>query len=162
MTIYVGGQRTYFFISTPRNFSKTRFRRFPTFHFSTPPKIFRRKFWFENFVFRQKGVLFEDLGPNGPQNQLPCQNLLQIDLSRGLYVQKSSKTDRLKILPSVVTLNCPFNFSQPFAKSRVRYFAGMLIGVRDEFGVGDGAGHPLQLHATKWLSIHFSTSHVCE
>ena len=41
----------------------------------------RRTFWIENSVFHNFGQVFEELQPNGPQNLLPCQILLQIHLS---------------------------------------------------------------------------------
>ena len=46
----------------------------------------RRKILFDeispgNFGFRRFGVVLDELRPNGPQNQLPRQILLQIDLS---------------------------------------------------------------------------------
>ena len=44
-------------------------------------KIFELgNFWIENSVFRQFGEVLEDLQPNGRQNQLPRQILLQIGL----------------------------------------------------------------------------------
>ena len=68
-------------LRSARNFAKTRFRRFPTFGFSTPKKNFRRKFRIENFRFCQFGVDFDEVRRNGRQNQLQGQILLQIDLS---------------------------------------------------------------------------------
>ena len=64
------------------NFAKTRFKRFRTFRFSTPKKNFRRKFFVEKFDLRGFGVVFEEPRPNGHQNQLRRQILLQIDVSR--------------------------------------------------------------------------------
>ena len=43
--------------------------------------FFRRKFRPGKFGFRRFGVVLDELRPNGPQNQLPRQILLQIDLS---------------------------------------------------------------------------------
>ena len=65
-------------VRSPRKLGKTRFRRFPTFHFSTPKKNFRRKFSIENFVFGRFCQVLGTLGPNGPQNHLRNQILLQI------------------------------------------------------------------------------------
>ena len=48
----------------------------------------RQNFRIEKSVFHQFGEVLEDLRPNGRQNQLPRQILLQIDLSWGLYYQK--------------------------------------------------------------------------
>ena len=63
-------------LGSPRNFAKMRFGRFRMFHFSTPKKNFRRKFRIKILVFHQFGLNFEELRPNGPQNQLPRQILL--------------------------------------------------------------------------------------
>ena len=49
----------------------------------------KRKISIEKSVFRRFGEVLEDLRPNGRQNQLPRQILLQIDLFWGLYDQKS-------------------------------------------------------------------------
>ena len=54
--------------------------------------FFGQNFRIEKAVFRQFGEVLEDLRPNGRQNQLPRQNLLQIDLFWGLYDPKSRKT----------------------------------------------------------------------
>ena len=64
-----------------RKFVKTRFRRFATFHFSAPKIFFREIFVIGKTVFHQFGQVFEEQRPNGRQNQLPRQILLQIDLS---------------------------------------------------------------------------------
>ena len=63
-------------LGSPRNFAKTRFRRFRTFRFSTPKKFCRRKFWIKILVFCLFGMFFGELQPKGPQNQLPRQILL--------------------------------------------------------------------------------------
>ena len=68
-------------LGEPSKFVKTRFRRFATFDFSAPNKIFREFFLDEKSVFHQFGQVFEEQRPNGHQNQLPRQILLQIDLS---------------------------------------------------------------------------------
>ena len=46
-----------------------------------------KTFGIEKSDFRQFGQVLEDLRPNGRQNQLPRQILLQIDLFRGLSVR---------------------------------------------------------------------------
>ena len=56
------------------------FRKICNFRFSTPEKKIRQNFRIEKSVFRQFGEVLEDLRPNGRQNQLPRQILLQIDL----------------------------------------------------------------------------------
>ena len=48
-------------------------------------------FWIKKSGFGQFGQVFEELRANGPRNQLPRGILLQIDLSWGLYGQKSWK-----------------------------------------------------------------------
>ena len=81
---------TSIFIRTAVKLVNTCFRRFPTFHFSTPKtknkigKHFRSKISFRKFI-----EVFEELRPNGPQNQILRQILLQIHIFWGLYDQKS-------------------------------------------------------------------------
>ena len=67
-------------LRSARNFGNARFGRFATFDFSTPKKKNRQNFRIEKSVFHQFGEVLEDLQPNGRQNQLPRQILLQIDL----------------------------------------------------------------------------------
>ena len=50
------------------------------FRFFDAGKNFRQNFRIEKSDFRQFGEVLEDLRPNGRQNQLPRQILLQIDL----------------------------------------------------------------------------------
>ena len=82
MTIYIGGQRTYVFISTSNlariatKLCENAFQTIPDVSLFDAKIFFGENFRIENFVFRQKDMLFEDLGPNGPQNQLPRQILL--------------------------------------------------------------------------------------
>ena len=64
---------------------KTRFRRSPTFHFSTPTIKIDDFFWVGKSVFRYFDLVFEELRPNRPQNQILRQILIQIHLSWGLY-----------------------------------------------------------------------------
>ena len=59
------------------NFGKTRFRRFPTFHFSTPKNIFRQFFFFRNDFFQKSGVL-EELWISDRHWQIPRQKLLPV------------------------------------------------------------------------------------
>ena len=66
-------------LRSARNFGNARFGRFANFDFSMPKKIVRQNFQIETLVFRQFGEVLEDLRPNGRQNQLPRQILLQID-----------------------------------------------------------------------------------
>ena len=73
------------------------------FIFRPPPKKNRRIFWIKKFVFRLFGVHFEEPQPNGPQNQLPRQILLQIDVSRDLYVQKNSDSFKFSDLRKIFT-----------------------------------------------------------
>ena len=82
-------------LGSARNLAKTRFRQFPTFHFSTAKIFFRRKFWIEKFVFHYFCKVLEQLEANGPQNQLPRQILLQIHLSWGVCDPKSWKKARV-------------------------------------------------------------------
>ena len=56
------------------------FRKICNFRFFDAEKIFCQKFRIEKSDFRQFGEVLEDLRPNGRQNQLSCQILLQIDL----------------------------------------------------------------------------------
>ena len=51
------------------------------FIFRRPQKFFRRFFWTEILGFRYFGQVFEELRPNGPENLLARQILLQIHLS---------------------------------------------------------------------------------
>ena len=78
-------------LGEPSKFVKTRFRRFATFYFSAPKIFFREIFVIGKTVFHQFAQVFEEQRPNGHQNQLPRQILLQIDLSWGLYGRKSSE-----------------------------------------------------------------------
>ena len=45
----------------------------------------RRNFWIEKSVFRYFGQVFEELQPNGPQNLIARQILLQIHMYSALY-----------------------------------------------------------------------------
>ena len=65
-------------LRSARNFGNARFGRFATFDFSTRKKL-GEIFGSKNHTFVNLEVL-EDLRPNGRQNQLPRQILLQIDL----------------------------------------------------------------------------------
>ena len=79
------------------------FRTIPDVSFVHAPKICPTKLLDQKFVFRLFGVDFEEPQPNGPQNQLPRQILLQIDVSRGLYVQKISDSFKFSDLRKVFT-----------------------------------------------------------
>ena len=52
-------------LAQPSKFVKTRFRRFATFDFSAPNKIFREIFLIEKSVFYNFGQVFEEQRPNG-------------------------------------------------------------------------------------------------
>ena len=80
-------------LRSARNFGNARFGKFTNFDFSTPEKKKNRQnIRIEKSVFRQFGEVLEDLRPNGRQNQLPHEILLQIDLFWGLYDQKLLKS----------------------------------------------------------------------
>ena len=63
------------------NLGKTRFRRFPTFHFSTPKNFFWAKFWMK--IFAQKKIrrkidklpVFAELWIFGPNRQMRLEKL---------------------------------------------------------------------------------------
>ena len=56
------------------------FRKISNFRFFDTEKFFGQNFRIDKSDFRQFGKVLEDLRPNGRQNQLPRQILLQIDL----------------------------------------------------------------------------------
>ena len=56
------------------------FRKICNFRFFDAEIFFRQNFRIKKSDFRQFGEVLEDLRPNGRQNQLPRQILLQIDL----------------------------------------------------------------------------------
>ena len=78
-------------LRSPRNFVKTHFRRFPTFHFLSQKNCVRQKKWVNKIGLGDFLLIFEELRKNGRQNQIRHQILVQIHLSWGLYGQKTSK-----------------------------------------------------------------------
>ena len=94
----------------------------------------RQNFWIGNFFFCQFGVIFGEPRPNGPQNQLPRQILLQIDLSRDLYVQKTS--DSVKI-------------------SALRFFSTQITSVRFSGGFFSTASYPIHFYTSTFLFFVF-------